>query len=68
MILIAYRHALRVSELCDLRWEQIDFKDAKLHVARLNNGDPSVHYLLGDELRLLRALQLILALLGFKRT
>jgi integrase len=26
MILIAYRHALRVSELCDLRWEQIDFK------------------------------------------
>jgi integrase len=57
MILIAYRHALRVSELCDLRWERIDFNDAKLHVARLKNGDPSVHYLLGDELRLLRALQ-----------
>lgn len=57
MILIAYRHALRVSELCDLRWEQIDFAAAKLHVARLKNGDPSVHYLLGDELRMLRALQ-----------
>jgi type 1 fimbriae regulatory protein FimB/type 1 fimbriae regulatory protein FimE len=57
MILIAYRHALRVSELCDLRWEQIDFKDSKLHVARLKNGDPSVHYLLGDEIRMLRALQ-----------
>jgi type 1 fimbriae regulatory protein FimB len=25
MILIAYRHALWVSELCDWRWEQNDF-------------------------------------------
>jgi type 1 fimbriae regulatory protein FimE len=36
---------------------QSPVKDAKLHVARLKNGDPSVHYLLGDEIRLLRALQ-----------
>jgi integrase len=26
LILIAYRHGLRVSELIDLRWEQIDQK------------------------------------------
>ncbi len=25
MILAAYRHGLRASEVCDLRWEQIDF-------------------------------------------
>lgn len=26
MILLAYRHGLRVSELCSLRWEQVDFE------------------------------------------
>jgi integrase len=25
MILVAYRHGLRVSELCALRWDQVDF-------------------------------------------
>jgi integrase len=29
MILLAYRHGLRVSELCAVRWEQIDF-DARI--------------------------------------
>jgi type 1 fimbriae regulatory protein FimB/type 1 fimbriae regulatory protein FimE len=52
-----YRHALRVSELTDLRWEQVEFAKAKLHVSRLKNGDPSVHYLEGDEIRALRKLQ-----------
>ena len=26
MVLLAYRHGLRVAELGDLRWEQIDWK------------------------------------------
>ena len=34
MILVAYRHGLRVSELVDLRWDQIDFDHATLHVRR----------------------------------
>jgi Phage integrase family len=34
MILVAYRHGLRVSELVDLRWDQIDFNHATLHVRR----------------------------------
>ena len=34
MILIAFRHGLRASELIDLRWEQIDFNQAVLHVRR----------------------------------
>src|SRR5271170_7427686 len=25
MMLLAFRHGLRASEVCDLRWEQIDF-------------------------------------------
>lgn len=41
MILIAYRHGLRASELCDLRWDQVDLKTANLHVRRAKNGTPS---------------------------
>jgi integrase len=57
MILTAYRHGLRVSELVDLRWEMIDFDHATLHVRRVKQGTPSTHPILGDELRALRRLQ-----------
>lgn len=57
MILIAFRHGLRVSELCLLRWDQFDFQNGKLHVRRLKNGMPSVHLIGGEELRALRALK-----------
>ena len=57
MILVAYRHGLRVSELCDLRWEQIDFDKATLHVQRAKKGMPSNHPIQGDEMRMLRKLQ-----------
>lgn len=56
MILVAYRHGFRVSELVDLRWEQIDFDPATLHVRRVKKGSPSTHPILGDELRALRRL------------
>src|SRR5712671_7312455 len=57
MILLAFRHGLRASELCSLRWEQIDLAHARLHVSRVKNGMPSVHPLTGTELRALRRLQ-----------
>jgi len=57
MILIAYRHGLRVSELVSLRWDQIDLQQGLLHVARCKHGIPSVHPLRGPELRALRRLQ-----------
>ena len=57
MILIAFRHGLRASELVDLRWDQIDFAAANLHVRRVKQGTPSTHPILGDELRALRRLQ-----------
>ena len=57
MILVAYRHGLRASELTDLRWDQVDFRTATLHVRRVKQGNPSTHPILGDELRWLRRLQ-----------
>ena len=57
MALVAYRHGLRASELVDLRWEQVDFKTATLHVRRVKKGTPSTHPIMGDELRALRRLQ-----------
>ena len=57
MILVAYRHGLRVSELVDLRWDQIDFTHAVLHVRRAKKGTPATHPVAGDEMRALRKLQ-----------
>jgi integrase len=57
MILVAFRHGLRAAEVCDLRWNQVEFDAAILHVRRVKNGTPSTHPLLGDEMRALRRLQ-----------
>ena len=57
LILAAFRHGLRVSELVDLRWDQVDFRTATLHVRRAKQGTPSTHPIVGDELRALRRLQ-----------
>ena len=43
MILIAYRHGLRASELCDLQWHQVELNAGRLHVRRAKNGSASVH-------------------------
>jgi len=57
LILLAYRHGLRVSELVSLRWDQVDLRQGLLHVTRRKHGIPSVHPLRGPELRALRRLQ-----------
>src|SRR5262245_32512845 len=57
MLLLAFRHGLRASELVDLRWEQIDLKGGVLHVRRVKQGNPATHPLTGRELRALRRLQ-----------
>jgi type 1 fimbriae regulatory protein FimB/type 1 fimbriae regulatory protein FimE len=57
MILIGFRHGLRASEAVDLRWEQVDFNRAVLHVRRAKGGTPSVHPLGGVEMRALRRLE-----------
>ncbi len=58
LILIAFRHGLRATEICDLEWSQVEFgRSASLHVRRAKNGKPSVHPLRGDEIRALRELR-----------
>ena len=57
LILMAFRHALRVSELVDLRWQQVHLDSATIDIRRAKNGTPGIHGLQGDELRLLRALR-----------
>jgi type 1 fimbriae regulatory protein FimB/type 1 fimbriae regulatory protein FimE len=57
IILVAYRHGLRASELVDLRWDQVEFASATLHVRRLKHGTSATHPIVGDELRSLRRLQ-----------
>lgn len=51
LILICYRHALRVSELVSLRWDQIDPVNKTLHVNRAKRGVPSLHPLQEDVIR-----------------
>ena len=57
IVTMMFRHGLRVSEVINLKWEQIDFKEGLLHVARIKNGKDSVHPIPGVELRLLRRLE-----------
>ena len=58
LILVAFRHGLRASEIADLEWSQVEFgRTPTLHVRRVKNGKPAAHPIQGDELRALRELQ-----------
>ena len=46
-----------MSELVGLRWDQVDFEEAVLHVTRSKNGTPSNHPLGRTELKALRRLR-----------
>ena len=55
LMLMAFRHGLRVSELIDIRLKDLDFDSARIYVRRLK-GSLSTHQPIeGDELRSLRA-------------
>src|SRR5262249_17580087 len=56
-ILIAYRHGLRASELCELTWTMIELDSGRIHVRRAKNGVDSTHPLTGNEIRALRQLR-----------
>jgi site-specific recombinase XerD len=65
--LIIYRHGLRVSEVCDLRWDDIDLRKRTVIVRRLKGSTDSVHYLERDEvngLKLLRRQQQVNGIKG----
>src|SRR5271170_3519350 len=64
--LLIYRHGLRVSEACDLRWDDINLAKRTIIVRRLKGSDDSMHYLERDELAGLKALQRRNTLNGIK--
>src|SRR5262245_1909431 len=55
--LLIYRHGLRVSEACDLRWDDIDWRKRSVVIRRLKRSHNSAHYLERDEFIGLRRLQ-----------
>ena len=55
--LLIYRHGLRVSEACDLRWDDIDLAKRTIIVRRLKGSTDSSHYLERNELAGLKRLQ-----------
>jgi type 1 fimbriae regulatory protein FimE len=57
LILLMYRHGLRVSEAVSLRWDQINLTAGLIDVERAKNGLSGVHPLSGRELRDLRRLK-----------
>ena len=57
LILLCYRHALRIGELSGLRWRMIDFDQKVIRVKRLNNGIDSAQPLRREELVALRKLK-----------
>jgi len=54
LLLLMFRHGLRVSEACGLRLSQVDTESRVLHVARLKQGLSTTHPLRGDELRAIK--------------
>lgn len=55
LLLLMFRHGLRVSEACGLLLSQVDTESRVLHVARLKHGLSTTHPLRGDELRVMKA-------------
>src|SRR5687767_8142466 len=54
LLLLMFRHGLRVSEACRLKLGQVDIASRVLHVARLKQGLSTTHPLRGDELRMIK--------------
>jgi len=54
LLLLMFRHGLRVSEACGLQLSQVDIESRVLHVARLKKGLSTTHPLRGDELRVIK--------------
>ncbi len=55
LVLLMFRHGLRVSEACGLVLSQVDIASRVLHVTRLKDGLSTTHPLRGDELRAIKA-------------
>jgi site-specific recombinase XerD len=52
IILLSYRHGLRISELVGLKWNQLELEEARIHINRLKGSNSGVHPMAADECRL----------------
>ena len=57
LILLAYRHGMRVSELIDVRTSEVDLEGSTIHVRRSKGSLTTTQPIEGDELRAIRAWQ-----------
>jgi len=57
MVLVCFRHGLRVNELVSMRWHQVNLDEALLTVRRDKKGRNTEHPIPGEELRALRRLK-----------
>jgi type 1 fimbriae regulatory protein FimE len=57
LIMMAFEHSLKVSELINLKWNHIDLKEGTLLVSRLKNGQKTIHRLTKKEVENLRLLE-----------
>lgn len=56
MVLVGYRHAMRVNELVALEWSQFDEANGILHVSRSKGSRDGQHYMEADTIKALKAL------------
>lgn len=57
IILMMFRHGLRVSEAADLRWTDVDFAEGTIFIRRLKGSKSTTHFFDGLEIRALKRLQ-----------
>jgi integrase len=55
--LVTFLHGLRVSELIDLRWDDVDWRKGTIAIRRLKGSIDGTHYLERDEATGLKRLQ-----------
>lgn len=51
LILLGFRHGMRISELLGLRYQDMDLQAGRINVQRLKNGFSTIHPLMPDELQ-----------------
>ena len=54
IVLLLYRHGFRVSELCSLRWSDINLQSGRLNVTRLKGSKSGYHPMQADSIRMLK--------------
>ncbi len=55
LLLMMFRHGLRVSEACGLELSRVDIESRVLHVARLKKGLSTTHPIRPDEIKIAKA-------------